>query len=170
MGDDSVTAAIFQSGFQSLLCYENKEAVIKELCHYHALDCPRSALEQFKTGLKTLGIYDLMVKHPVEFEKVFCKNERQNTPASVEKLFVKELAPCGTSDRERQERILVYWRDYLQECHGMYCILYVEDVQIKTNLQFYCNRYSFQGVLYLGGRRAVTLGYWLNIIGYQIPD
>ena len=78
---------------------------MKELCHYHVIDRPRSVLEQFKDGLKTLGILGLIRKHPAQFEVLFCSQGRCNTPESVDMLFHVEYSINGTMEKERQEFI-----------------------------------------------------------------
>lgn len=116
--DDVATSLIFQSGFSSVLSFDKKDALMKELCHYHVIDRPRSVLEQFKDGLKTLGILGLIQKHPAQFEALFCSQGRCNTPECVDMLFHVEYAVNGTMEKERQEFIVMLWRDYLQGCAG----------------------------------------------------
>lgn len=90
------------------------------------IDKPRSALEQLKEGLSTLGILDLMEAHPVEFEALFCFQEKKLNAKDFDSMFTPMMAPVGSNARGKQELILMHWRDFLQECEGNSFLDYVD--------------------------------------------
>ena len=62
-------------------------------------DKPRSALEQFKEGLNTLGILGLMQAYPFEFEYLFCFQEKCVNANEFDRLFTPLKDPVGSNAR-----------------------------------------------------------------------
>ena len=92
---------------------------MSEICKFHAVVIARRGLEQFKDGLRTLNILLLMKTHPAEFRELFCHSTTALNADTIEKLFVPKYAEEGTRIREKQEHVIMHWRDYLQECEGL---------------------------------------------------
>ena len=105
-------------GYSSLPKFSDKGNLVSMIAKHEVLDKPRSALEQFKEGLKALGILDVMTQHPAEFETLFCHQGTILTANIVDNIFTPVLDPVGSNRRPRQELILMYWRDYLQDVEG----------------------------------------------------
>lgn len=114
----SIENMIFQTGYATIPVFEKKNDIIREICHYHVLDRTRSVLEQFKGGLKLLGILKLIKKHPVAFAELFCYKQLNLSAACMNDLFQINYAPVSTSLRNVQEQVIMLWRDYLQDCEG----------------------------------------------------
>lgn len=96
-----------------------KDAIEKDVCQFYIIDRLRSATEGFKAGLPTLGILNLIEKHPDTMAQVFCSSSLLKLTASrMDSLFLPELAEEGANARPQQELIIMQWRDYLQDCEG----------------------------------------------------
>ena len=89
-----------------------------ELCHFYVIDKACSALTQFKEGLSILNVLSLVQRHPNLFKDVFCHEPKPLTANVIDGLFKTVYTEEGTRQREQQELIVMYWRDYLQERHG----------------------------------------------------
>ena len=127
----SIENMIFQTGYATIPSFEKKNDLIRELCHYHVLDRTRSALEQFKDGLKVLGILELIQRHPAAFATLFCYQPSNLTASSMGELFQIFYALNRTSLRDVQEQVIMLWRDYLQECEGK---VFSADINIISSL------------------------------------
>lgn len=107
-----------QAGLTTVLRFDDKVKIVEELCHFFVIDKVRSVLEEFKEGLCTLNILALIKAHPEEFEMVFCYHPTPLTANAMDLLFVPTLAEEGTTTRDKQEIIVMNWRDYLLDCQG----------------------------------------------------
>ena len=107
-----------QAGRQRSLI--KKDIIVNTLCRDSVIDKVRSCLEQFKDGLQTLNILDLITKHPGAFEDVFCYNKVDDLTSKVlDDLFYPCLLEMGTVKREKEEQIVMHWQNYLADCEGM---------------------------------------------------
>ena len=120
-GDDALDCFI-QAGWTGVPCFEEKEKLCEELCLYFVIDKARSAIEAFKEGLSTLNILTLMKSHPALFKEAFCHKLKPLTASDVDNLLVPSYAEEGTRVRDKQECIVMHWRDYLLDCEGLYMI------------------------------------------------
>lgn len=115
---DSVIDCFSQAGYYGLAKYENKQRLLDELCRFYVVDKACSALTQFKEGLSTLNVLPLMKQHPHLFENVFCHEAKPLTAFVIDDLFKVVYAEEETRQREQEEMIVMYWRDYLQDRQG----------------------------------------------------
>lgn len=116
---DTVLDCLEIVGFNGVPRFQTKDAIVKDVCQFYIIDRVRSAIEDFKAGLQTLGILNLIEKHPNTMAQVFCSNSLLKLTASrMDSLFVPELAEEGANVRPQQELIIMHWRDYLQDCEG----------------------------------------------------
>ena len=118
--NDGILELLWASGYTSVPRFAEKEQLLKMIAKYIVIDKPRSALEQFKEGLNTLGILELMQAYPVEFESLFCFQKKCLNANDFDRLFTPIMDPLGGNARGKQELILMHWRDYLQESEGIY--------------------------------------------------
>lgn len=118
VNNEPVLELLWASGYASVPKFSAKTQLVEMIAKYIVIDRPRSALEQFKDGLNTLGILQLMQSHPKEFESIFCHEEKKLSADECDSLFTPMFGPIGSNIRERQELIVMYWRDYLQDCEG----------------------------------------------------
>ena len=114
----SVIDCFAQAGFHSVPKYEKKNELISELCQFFVIDKVRSALEQFKEGLRTLDILCLLMEFPSLFRPYFCYTSTTLTATCVDRVFTPTLSEDGCRIREQEELVIMHWRDYLQECEG----------------------------------------------------
>ena len=116
---DTVLDCLEIVGFNGVPRFQTKDAIVKDVCQFYIIDRVRSAIEDFKAGLQTLGILNLIEKHPNTMAQVFRSNSLIKLTASrMDSLFVPELAEEGANVRPQQELIIMHWRDYLQDCEG----------------------------------------------------
>ena len=57
-------------------------------------------------------------RKPKEFAKCLCRSDKLLTAAMVDALFRIEYAEPSSNRYVAQQRAIVYWRDYLQDCEG----------------------------------------------------
>lgn len=91
--------------------------LVGDLCQFFVIDKVRSVLEQFKRGLSILSF---ITAHPRELETAFCYNSKTLTAMEVDTLFIPCFEEEGTHLRDEQEIMMMNWRDYLQDCEGLY--------------------------------------------------
>ncbi|XP_068671668.1 G2/M phase-specific E3 ubiquitin-protein ligase-like isoform X2 [Montipora foliosa] len=119
-----------QAGWTNVPCFENKVKLVGDLCQFFVIDKVRSVLEQFKEGLSTLNILTLITAHPRELETAFCYNPKTLTAMEVDTLFIPCFEEEGTHLRDKQEIMMMNWRDYLQDCEARQASATLEEVMI----------------------------------------
>ena len=108
-----------QAGWSTTISFCKNDEIISALGQYSLIDNARSCLEQFKEGLQTLHIFDLIMKHPKAFQGVFCYNKADDLTSKVlDDLFFPCLSEEGTIKREKEVQIVMHWRDYLADCES----------------------------------------------------
>ena len=95
-----------------------KDHFVKIIARHVLLDSSRYLLEELINGLRTLGVYDKIKENPKEFAKCLCRSDKLLTAAMVDALFHIEYAEPSSNRYVAQQRAIVYWRDYLQDCEG----------------------------------------------------
>ena len=91
---------------------------VSTIARHVLLDSTRYLLEDLINGLRALGVYDKIQENPNEFTKCLCREEKPLTAEMVDALFDVEYADPGSNRYAAQQRAIVYWRDYLQDCEG----------------------------------------------------
>lgn len=66
-----------------------------------------------------MGLLDCIKEHPRQFEEIFCVLEHPLDANMNDLLFRIDDAEEGTRAREKQERAVVFWCSYLQDCGGI---------------------------------------------------
>ena len=107
-----------QAGFHGLPKFTMKDQLVSELCYFFVIDKARTAIEKFKDGLRTLDVLDMMMRFPSVFRSIFCYGPTTLTAKSVDEIFLPIFSDEGTQTRDREELIIMHWRDYLQDCEG----------------------------------------------------
>lgn len=95
-----------------------KDHFIKIIARHVLLDSTCHLLEELIDGLRTLGVYDKIKENPQAFAKCLCRFDKPLTAATVDALFQIEYAAPRSNPYAAQQRAIVYWRDYLQDCEG----------------------------------------------------
>ncbi|RXM96821.1 G2/M phase-specific E3 ubiquitin-protein ligase, partial [Acipenser ruthenus] len=90
-------------------CYlqnlQDRDVLVQDFMKWYVCGRTRNSLERLKEGLKMLGVLDAIVAYPVLFANSFCWRDT-----------------AGSNKRREEQRIVGYWRDYLQ------------DVEVKDNV------------------------------------
>ena len=95
-----------------------KDHFVKIISRHVLLDSSRYLLEELINGLCALGVYEKIKENPKEFAKCLCRSDKLLTAAMVDALFHIEYAEPRSNCYVAQQRAIVYWRDYLQDCEG----------------------------------------------------
>ena len=85
---------------------------------FSSLKKARTAIEEFKDGLRTLDVLDVLMWFPSIFRSYFCYGPTKLPAQSVDDIFRPILSEEGTRMRDREEVLIMHWRDYLQVCEG----------------------------------------------------
>ena len=113
-----------QGAILSASAVSEKEGMCTLLMRHILLDSVQFLINEFKEGLETLGVLRSIQQHPETFRDVFCKSNMPVLDAQmIDLVFSPKFGEEGTNRRPLQEQAIVYWRDYLQDCAGMYGIL-----------------------------------------------
>ena len=76
---------------------------------------------QFKEGLfGTLSLENLIQSHPVEMWSILAVNKDEKlTSEYIQDLFVPYFSSLGSNKRPKEETVLMYLYNFLQECQGL---------------------------------------------------
>lgn len=77
-------------------------------------------LLRFRDGLKTLGVLQKIQEHPEAFHDALCYSPRKLTADITDALFEIRWSEAGSNARVDENRVIAYWRDYLQDAEGGY--------------------------------------------------
>ena len=80
----------------------------------------KAELDDLAKGLGELGILSLLRKHPVTMRALFVATHDILTAEIVQDLFKPDYSPSGSNQREREEEIIMYWINFLQEIEGKF--------------------------------------------------
>lgn len=76
-------------------------------------------LDRFQEGLQSLGLYEEMRANKEAWREVFIYIPHSLDPLLMDEVFSVSFS-AKTGHRYRAEkRTLTYWRDFLQDLHGM---------------------------------------------------
>ncbi len=102
---------------------DEKERLCRIITSHILVDGPRSLIEELKDGLQTLGILGKIIQYPEQFREIFTSENIPPLDAqSVDLLFRINYEDHGSNKTAAQERTIVYWRDYLQDCQCKFII------------------------------------------------
>jgi hypothetical protein len=65
-----------------------------------------------------MNVLEAIRQHPQQFSEVLCKKSTELDALMVDLMFEIHFVEEGTNIRPVQERAVVYWRDFLQDCLG----------------------------------------------------
>lgn len=103
--------------------FEEKTKFMKAIYQHILIDSTRYLLDELTDGLQATGMLEAVRNHPDPFTEVLCRKETALDAEMVDFMFYIHLAENGTNVREQQEKAVVFWRDYLQDCAGRYMYL-----------------------------------------------
>lgn len=73
---------------------------------------------RFSEGLRTLGVLQNIKCHPEAFRPILCHNPRTLTAECMDELFDIKWSEMGSNNRTDENRVIAFWRDYLQDAEG----------------------------------------------------
>lgn len=122
---------------------DDKHRFVKFISRHVLLDSTRYLLEDFKECLRTLGVLEKIQEFQFQFFQCFSHVDKPLTVEIVNATFRARLCERGSNHYAAQQRAVVYWRDFLQDCEGE-CFLYecgsiplsrvnIESVQMLLN-------------------------------------
>ena len=91
--------------------------------HHILVDSTRYLLDELADGLQVTGMLRAVRKYPEPFADILCRKESILDAEMVDLMFDVLLSEKGSNVRQRQERAVVFWRDYLQDCAGIVHVL-----------------------------------------------
>ncbi|XP_054608769.1 uncharacterized protein LOC129179453 [Dunckerocampus dactyliophorus] len=98
-----------------LKCIEDRDLLVKDILMFQVVHRVCGAFERFKEGLKTLGVLDAIRMHPDSFRPLMCHEPSPLTADLMDHLFHIRLSAVGSNKRRAEERVVPFWRDYLQD-------------------------------------------------------
>ena len=75
-------------------------------------------IQQFMDGLNVLGIGTLLKSFPECFKEMFVHTLKAVTAHDLDKIFIPQFSPRGSNIREKEEAIVLNWKDYIYEAEG----------------------------------------------------
>lgn len=97
----------------------------------------KAAMDQFKEGLKTLGLLSLLEEKPDLWKPLFVANTRplaagrstlqyacvsvaylHNYSEMLKNMFITEYSDVGSNHRTLEEQAWIHFMDFLDECEG----------------------------------------------------
>ena len=76
-------------------------------------------VQQFESGLNVLDIGSLIKRYPEHLEEIFVHNPQPVTAGILDGIFMPQFSPLGSNAREKEEAIILNWKDYIYEAEGI---------------------------------------------------
>ena len=76
-------------------------------------------VQQFESGLNVLDIDSLIKRYPEHLEEIFVHNPQPVTAGILDGIFMPQFSPLGSNAREKEEAIILNWKDYIYEAEGI---------------------------------------------------
>uniref|UniRef100_UPI003AAB1521 uncharacterized protein n=1 Tax=Centroberyx gerrardi TaxID=166262 RepID=UPI003AAB1521 len=93
----------------------DKDQLLEDVLMFQVVQRVRGPLERFSDGLKTLGVLQKIKHHPEAFRPVLCYSPGTLTAEIMDDLFDIRWSEMGSNNRANENRVVAYWRDYLQD-------------------------------------------------------
>ena len=98
----------------------HKERIIESICKHYAVLMIKAELDQMLCGLdSTLNCLQLIRDHPVHFRPHFIYSNKRLSADDLLQLFPPQFSLEGSNHREEEERIFMYWADFMYHIEGM---------------------------------------------------
>ncbi|XP_049334037.1 G2/M phase-specific E3 ubiquitin-protein ligase-like isoform X2 [Astyanax mexicanus] len=98
---------------------EHRKELMEAVLQFYCEGRINAALTQFKDGLTTLGVLQMVTSHPQAFEKVFLYDPAPLKASDIVELFHARCRSLPASNRRRLEaRTIAFWKDWLLEVEG----------------------------------------------------
>ncbi|KAK3578656.1 hypothetical protein CHS0354_002959 [Potamilus streckersoni] len=94
---------------------EKQTTLVKSLTKFVVCERILIPFEQFENGLQTMGLVDEIKKNKQQWREVFVSSTKPLHALQMDSLFAVKWSAEGSNRKRIEERILVYWRDFLQD-------------------------------------------------------
>ncbi|KAF1389896.1 hypothetical protein PFLUV_G00052290 [Perca fluviatilis] len=94
---------------------EDRDLLVQDILMFQVVHRVCGALERFVEGLNTLGVLNAIRMHPDSFRPLMCHEPSALTADIMDHLFHIRLSEVGSNKRRAEERVVPFWRDYLQD-------------------------------------------------------
>jgi len=119
MGDNA--GYITASGFGKAVFKVTRDDIpdiIDAVCTEYLIMKSISEINQFQEGLNVLGVSDLIKAHPGILQEAFVHGDKEFTASDLDDLFLPVFSPSGSNAREKEEAVVLNWKDYIFEAEG----------------------------------------------------
>ena len=119
MDDDA--GYITASGFHKAIFRVKTEDIpdiVEVVCTEFLIMKSISEINQFQEGLNVLGIGNLIKSNPDVMREVFVYSDKEFTALDLDELFLPMFSPAGSNAREKEEAVILNWKDYIFEAQG----------------------------------------------------
>ncbi|MGH0174512.1 UNVERIFIED_CONTAM: hypothetical protein FKN15_069891 [Acipenser sinensis] len=82
---------------------QDRDVLVQDFMKWYVCGRTRNSLERLKEGLKTLGVLDAIVAHPVLFANSFCWREEVLTSEQFSELFKISFSTAGSNKRRVEQ-------------------------------------------------------------------
>lgn len=97
---------------------DDVDEIVKTVCVEYFIVRSTAEIHQFVDGLNALDIGTLVKSHPTQFKEMFVYSSKVVTGYDLDKLFLPLFSPHGSNIREKEESIILNWKDYIYESEG----------------------------------------------------
>ncbi|XP_071959901.1 G2/M phase-specific E3 ubiquitin-protein ligase-like [Antedon mediterranea] len=106
---------------------EDIETVVQRTAQYFLFGRTADCLDQFKSGLSTLGVLEAMRQHPTAFKQAFLREEATIDLRLMNKLFKTKISE-DDDKKSTEMRVLNQWRQFLQQIDDDECTTSFQDI------------------------------------------
>ncbi|XP_073672232.1 uncharacterized protein [Paramisgurnus dabryanus] len=96
----------------------DRDRLVEDILMFQVVNRVHGPFERFRDGLKTLGVLEKLQQHPEAFRSIFCHQTNQLTADILDDLFEIQWSESGSNKRTDENRVIAFWRDYLQDVEG----------------------------------------------------
>ncbi|XP_037835205.1 G2/M phase-specific E3 ubiquitin-protein ligase-like isoform X1 [Kryptolebias marmoratus] len=93
----------------------DRDLLVHDIVMFQVIHRVQGPFHKFCEGLKTLGVLEKMQRHPDSFRPLFCYEPCRLSADQMDNLFSIRLSPEGSNKRAAEEKVVTFWRDYLQD-------------------------------------------------------
>ncbi len=115
----------YEIGVAKPICSLNlthRDHIVQSSALHYSVLVVKAELDQLASGLRTLGILDLVQANPKLLRPLFTYMEPPPpTGGQIIDLFHPKLSPVGSNRRDDEESIVMLWVNYLQNIESKTC-------------------------------------------------
>ena len=93
--------------------------IIEVVCTEYVIMRSINEVQQFENGLNALEVGSLIKHYPEELKEIFVHNPQTVTASILDQIFIPQFSPPGSNAREKEEAIILNWKDFIYEAEGI---------------------------------------------------